>query len=128
MQVEISIAVPPDLNLVQFRMNYRQLSALTEMFMDFLENNREKYEQIKANMYDSSTETCFHERLDHTLTEKQAKVFRELLKKNHIQEREICEKYRIDQIDELTVGDVLDITVKNVLPQMKREQEQLSKP
>ena len=128
MQVEISIAVPPDLNLVQFRMNYRQLSALTEMFMDFLENNREKYEQIKANMDDSSTETCFHERLDHTLTEKQAKVFRELLKKNHIQEQEICEKYRIDQIAELTVGDVLDITVKNVLPQMKREQEQPATP
>ena len=128
MQVEISISVPPDHNLVQFRMNYRQLSALTEMFMDFLENNREKYEQIKADMDDSSTETCFLERLEHTLTEKQAKTFRELLKKNHIQEQEICEKYRIDQIDELTVGDVLDITVKNVLPEMKREQEQLSKP
>ena len=128
MQVEISLTVPPDLNLVEFRMNYRQLSALTEMFMDFLEKNREKYEQIKADMDDSFTESCFLERLDHTLTEKQANVFRELLKKYHIQEQGICEKYRIDQIDELTVGDVLDITVKNVLPQMKREQEQLSKP
>ena len=128
MQVEISISVPPDLNLVQFRMNYRQLSALTEMFMDFLENNREKYEQLKADLGESSSETSFLERLDHTLTEKQAKGFRELLKKNHIQEREICEKYRIDQIDELTVGDVLDITVKNVLPQMKREQEHPATP
>ena len=124
MQVEISISVPPDLNLVQFRMNYRQLSALTEMFMDFLENNREKYEQIKADLDESSSETSFLERLDHTLTEKQAKVFRELLKKNHIQEQEICEKYGIDQIGDLTGSDVLDITVKNVLPQMKREQEQ----
>ena len=128
MQVEISISVPPDLNLVQFRMNYRQLSALTEMFMDFLENNREKYEQLKADLDESSSETSFLERLDHTLTEKQAKVFRELLKKNHIQEQEICEKYRIYQIDELTVGDVLDITVKNVLPQMKREQEHPATP
>ena len=124
MQVEISLTVPPDHNLVRFRMNDRQLSVMMDLFMDALENNREKYEQIKADLDESSTETSFLERLEHTLTEKQTKMFRELLKKYHVQEQEICEKYGIDQIGDLTASDVLDITVKNVLPQMKREQEQ----
>jgi len=124
MIVEISLTVPPDRNLVRFRVNDRQLSALMDLFMDSLEKNKEKYEQLLADLDESSTETSILERLGHKLTERQAHLFKELLKENNIQEQEICEKYGIDQISDLTGSDALNITVQSILPQMKRGQEQ----
>ena len=124
MIVEISLTVPPDRNLVRFRVNDRQLSALMDLFMDSLEKNKEKYEQLLADLDESSTETSILERLGHKLTERQAHLFKKLLKENNIQEQEICEKYGIDQISDLTGSDALNITVQSILPQMKRGQEQ----
>lgn len=121
MQVEFSLTVPPDRNLVRFRMNDHQLSALIDLFMDDLENNRGSHEPLMADMGDSSTETGILERLERTLPEKHARQFKKILKEHRLSETEVCRKYGTSRIADLTGGDALDIIVKDILPKLEHE-------
>ena len=109
MQVEISISIPPDRSFAKFRMDGRLFSELLDIFRDALEdpknNIQQRLDELEKEM---SSDTDISSRLENVISSEQASNFKKVLEKSGITEQEVCTKYDVDSLEELTGGDVLD--------------------
>ena len=110
MQVEISIAIPPDRSVAKIKMDARKALALLDILQDAVEKQKDSIQQHLAELEKELTsESDILSRLNQTISAKLASDFKAILQKNGITERAVCTKYGVDRIEELTGGDVLDV-------------------
>ena len=110
MQVEISIAIPPDRSVAKFKMDARKILALLDILQDAVEKQNDSLlQRLNELEKELTSESDFLSRLNQTISAKLASDFKKILRKNAISEQEVCKKYSVDSIEELTGGDVLDV-------------------
>ena len=110
MQVEISISIPPDCSVTKIKMDARKVLALLDILQDAVEKQKDSIQQHLTELEkDLSSEIDPFSRLEKVISSKQASDFKKILHKNAISEQEVCKKYGVDRIEELTGGDVLDV-------------------
>ena len=116
MQVEISITIPPDRSFAKFKMDGRLFSELLDIFRDALEdpknNIQQRLDELKKEM---SSDTDISSRLENVISSEQASNFKKVLEKSGITEQEVCTKYDVDSLEELTGENVLDVLTGIVL-------------
>ena len=116
MQVEISITIPPDRSLAKFKMDGRLFSELLEIFRDVLGDPQNNIQQRLDKMEkEMSSDSDPLSRLENVISSKQVSEFKKILRKNAISEQEVCKKYGVDCIEELTGSDVLEVLTGIVL-------------
>ena len=110
MQVEISITIPPDRSVAKFKMDARKILALLDILQDAVEKQNDSLlQRLNELEKELTSESDFLSRLNQTISAKLASDFKKILRKNAISEQEVCKKYSVDSIEELTGGDVLDV-------------------
>ena len=110
MQVEISISIPPDRSVAKIKMDARKVLALLDILQDAVEKQKDSIQQRLDELEKELTsESDILSYLNQTISAKLASDFKKILRKNAISEQEVCKKYRVDRIEELTGGDALDV-------------------
>ena len=110
MQVEISISIPPDCSVTKIKMDARKVLALLDILQDAVEKQKDSIQQRLDELAKKlSPESDPFARLEKVISSKQASDFKKILQKNAISEQEVCKKYGVDRIEELTGGDALDV-------------------
>jgi len=110
MQVEISIAIPPDRSVTKIKMDARKVLALLDILKDAVEKQNDSLlQRLNELEKELTSESDILSHLNQTISAKLASDFKKILRKNAISEQEVCKKYRVDRIEELTGGDVLDV-------------------
>ena len=110
MQVEISISIPPDRSVAKIKMDARKALALLDILQDAVEKQKDSIQQHLAELEKELTsESDILSRLNQTISAKLASDFKKILRMNAISEQEVCKKYGVDRIEELTGGDALDV-------------------
>ena len=110
MQVEISIAIPPDRAVAKLKMDARKILALLDILQDVVEKQNDSLlQRLNELEKELTSESDFLSRLNQTISAKLASDFKKILRKTAISEQEVCKKYSVDSIEELTGGDVLDV-------------------
>ena len=110
MQVEISFSIPPDRSVAKIKMDARKVLALLDILQDAVEKQKDSIQQRLDELEKELTsESDILSHLNQTISAKLASDFKKILRKNAISEQEVCKKYRVDRIEELTGGDALDV-------------------
>ena len=110
MQVEISITIPPDRSVTKIKMDARKVLALLDILKDAVEKQNDSLlQRLNELEKELTSESDILSHLNQTISAKLASDFKKILRKNAISEQEVCKKYRVDSIEELTGGDVLDV-------------------
>ena len=110
MLVEISISIPPDRSVAKIKMDARKVLALLDILQDAVEKQKDSIQQrLDELAKEISSESDPFSRLKKVISSKQASEFKKILRENAISEQEVCKKYGVDRIEELTGGDVLDV-------------------
>jgi cell division septum initiation protein DivIVA len=110
MQVEISITIPPDRSVTKIKMDARKVLALLDILKDAVEKQNDSLlQRLNELEKELTSESDILSHLNQTISAKLASDFKKILRKNAISEQEVCKKYRVDRIEELTGGDVLDV-------------------
>ena len=110
MQVEISFSIPPDRFVAKIKMDARMVLALLDILQDAVEKQKDSIQQRLDELEKELTsESDILSHLNQTISAKLASDFKKILRKNAISEQEVCKKYRVDRIEELTGGDALDV-------------------
>ena len=110
MQVEISISIPPDCSVAKIKMDARKVLALLDILKDAVEKQNDSLlQRLNELEKELTSESDILSHLNQTISAKLASDFKKILRKNAISEQEVCKKYRVDRIEELTGGDVLDV-------------------
>ena len=110
MQVEISISIPPDRSVAKIKMDARKVLALLDILQDAVEKQKDSIQQHLTELEKELTsESDILSHLNQTISAKLASDFKKILRKNAISEQEVCKKYGVDRIEELTGGDALDV-------------------
>ena len=110
MQVEISISIPPDRSVAKIKMDARKVLALLDILQDAVEKQKDSIQQHLAELEKELTsESDILSRLNQTISAKLASEIKTILRKNAISEQDVCRKYGVDRIEELTGGDALDV-------------------
>ena len=110
MQVEISISIPPDCSVTKIKMDSRKVLALLDILQDAVEKQKDSIQQRLDELAKKlSPESDPFARLEKVISSKQASEFKTILRKNAISEQEVCRKYGVDRIEELTGDDALDV-------------------
>ena len=123
MQVEISIAIPPDRSVTKIKMDARKVLALLDILQDAVKNQNDSLlQRLNELEKELTSESDPFSRLKNVITSKQASEFKKLLNQNSLSERGICMKYGVDRIEELTGGDVLDVLAGIIRSNQKRKQ------
>ena len=123
MQVEISFSIPPDRSVAKIKMDARKVLALLDILQDAVEKQKDSIQQrLDELTKELSLDSDPFTRLEKVISPKQASEFKKILRKNAISEQEICRKYGVDRIEELTGGDVLDVIAGIVRSNQKRNQ------
>ena len=109
MKLELLIS-PPGCDTIRFNVN---LGTLFMLLATLLEAG-EKQESISLHLKLESERTIndtdpIAARLRQTISEDQAQAFKKILEKEQIQESEVCTKYGVGCIEELTAGNALDV-------------------
>ena len=109
MKLEILIS-PPGCDTIRFNVDLGTLFLLLATLLDA----GEKQESIPLHLKLESERgqkdpDPIGARLRQTISEKQAQTFKKILEKKQIQESEVCTKYGVDCIEELTAGNALDV-------------------
>ena len=121
MKVGINISVPPNRCLFNSKIDDRTFSVLLGVILDAFENGSiQKRLKEQENELDAESDILF--RLEQTISTQQARMFKQILRKHHISEQDICKKYGADDIEELTGSDVLDVLAEIVLANKDRNQ------
>ena len=71
----------------------------------------------------SSSKSKILSRLARKLSMKQLQLFRKILNKHQLSEKEICEKYGEDRLEDLTGSDALDVITGILLAEQKHESQ-----
>ena len=110
MQVEISITIPPDRSVTKIKMDARKVLALLDILKDAVEKQNDSLlQRLNELEKELTSESDILSHLNQTISAKLASDFKKILRKNAISEQEVCKKYRVDRIEELTGGDALDV-------------------
>ena len=109
MKLELLIS-PPGCDTIRFNVN---LGTLFMLLATLLEAG-EKQESIPLHLKLESERPqkapdTIAARLRQTISEKQAQTFKKILEKEQIQESDVCTKYGVGSIEELTAGNALDV-------------------
>ena len=109
MNLELLIS-PPGCDTIRFNVNLGTLFMLLAALMEA----GEKQESIPLHLKLESERPIkdpdpFAARLRQTISEDQAQIFKKILEKEQIQESEVCMKYGVGCIEELTAGNALDV-------------------
>ena len=109
MKLEVFIS-PPGCDTIRFNVDLGTLFMLLAILL----NAGEKQESIPLHLKLENERPIkdpdpIAERLRQTISEKQAQTFKKILEKEQIQESEVCTKYRVGCIEELTSGNALDV-------------------
>ena len=110
MQVEISISIPPDRSVAKIKMDARKVLALLDILQNAVEKQNDSLlQRLNELEKELTSESDILSHLNQTISAKLASDFKKILRKNAISEQEVCKKYRVDRIEELTGGDALDV-------------------
>jgi len=123
MQVEISISIPPDRSVFKFKMDARMVLALLDIIQGVLDKRKDCIQQRLDELEkELSSDSDPISRLENVISPKIALDFRKILHKNALSEQEVCTKYGVDCIEEMTGGDVLDVLTGIILANQKQKQ------
>ena len=123
MQVEISIAIPPDRSVIKLKMDARKVLALLDILQNAVDEQNDRIQQRLDELEkELSSESDTFSRLENVISPKQASDFKAILQKNGITERAVCTKYGVDCLEELTGSDVLDVLTGIILSNQDKKQ------
>jgi hypothetical protein len=109
MTLEVLIS-PPSCDTIRFKVDLGTLFMLLAILLDARENQESiplhlKLESERAKKDPDPIDA----RLRQTISEKQAQTFKKILEKEQIPESEVCTKYEVGCIEELTAGNALGV-------------------